>query len=206
MSQEARARRSGLRCGTQAATPTPALCVKGTLRRRAPRPARGPGGRGRGGLSLLRRLWWEVKVHLVAGRSRRPQSRSRCFRAVSGVPGAPTCPQARNYVSQVLQIGAAEVTASLRPGEEQEGPCPSLGERRGRQAWIKGLSKSPAPYVVCSQHSPYTPAHPVRTPPGAWHRLARHRAASRWESSRPRAISCHSRRPPAVKICPSPVS
>lgn len=72
-------------------------------------------------------------MHLAAGRASRPQSRSRsrCFLAISGVPGAPTCPQARNYVSQVFQIDAAEVTASLRPGEEQEGPCPSLGGGRG---------------------------------------------------------------------------
>lgn len=129
------------------------------------------------------------------GASSRPQSWSRCFRAISGDPGAPTCPQARNYVSQVLQIGAAEVTASLRPGEEQEGPRPSLGGRRGRRAWIKGLPKSPAPCVVCSQQSPYTPAHPGQTPPGARHQLALQHCCCAVGVIWPPAASRHSQPP-----------
>lgn len=129
------------------------------------------------------------------GASSRPQSWSWCFRAISGDPGAPTCPQARNYVSQVLQIGAAEVTASLRPGEEQEGPRPSLGGRRGRRAWIKGLPKSPAPCVVCSQQSPYTPAHPGQTPPGARHQLALQHCCCAVGVIWPPAASRHSQPP-----------
>lgn len=137
------------RSRTPAATPTPALCVKETSggEHEPQRPRRKKGAQG----NLPSQ---EVLVGGEGapggGASSRPQSWSWCFRAISGDPGAPTCPQARNYVSQVLQIGAAEVTASLRPGEEQEGPCPSLGGRRGRRAWIKGLPKSPAPCVVCS--------------------------------------------------------
>lgn len=140
------------------------------------------------------------------GASSRPQSWSWCFRAISGDPGAPTCPQARNYVSQVLQIGAAEVTASLRPGEEQEGPRPSLGGRRGRRAWIKGLPKSPAPCVVCSQQSPYTPAHPGQTPPGARHQLALQHCCCAVGVIWPPAASGHSHSPRAAKTCPAPIS